>query len=69
MTLNLELFDSLSNEKIATATDKGRDNWRGTLEWRTSVSNRSDARRLMKRWAKGLTSTLEDTHASATASR
>ena len=69
MTLNLELFDSLSNDKIATATDRSHDNWRGYIQWRTSVSNRADARRMMSRWAKGLTSALDDANASATASR
>jgi hypothetical protein len=65
MTLNLELFDSINNEKIAKATDKSRDMWRGHLEWRTSVSNRADARRMMRRWAKGLISDLDEAHASA----
>lgn len=66
MTLNLELFDSVTNDKIAKATDRRRDNWRGYLEWRTSVSNRSDARRMMRSWAKGLRSALDEAHASAT---
>lgn len=69
MTLNLELFDSISDDKIARATDRSRDHWRGYLEWRTSVSNRSDARRMMRNWAKGLTSALDEAHASATPGR
>jgi hypothetical protein len=66
MTLNLELFDSLSNDMIAKATDRKRDTYRGYLEWRTSVSNRADARRMMTRWAKALTSTLDETRSSIT---
>ena len=64
MTLNLELFDSLTNDKIAKATDRKRDNYRGYLEWRTSVSNRSDAKRMMRGWAKALTSALDEARSS-----
>jgi len=65
MTLNLELFDSLTDDKIAKATDRKRDMYRGYLEWRTSVSNRSDARRMMTKWAKALTATLDEARTSA----
>jgi len=66
MTLNLELFDSITNDKIAKATDRKQDRWRGRLEWRTSVSNRSDARRMMTGWAKALRSALDEARASTT---
>ena len=66
MTLNLELYDSITNDKIAKATDRKRDNWAGRLEWRTSVSNRSDARRMMTGWAKALRSALDEARASTT---
>jgi hypothetical protein len=66
MTLNLELFDSLTDDKIAMATDRKRDNYRGYLERRTSVSNRSDAKRMMRGWAKALTSALDEAHSSIT---
>ena len=65
MTLNLELFDSLTDDKIAKATDRKRDNYRGYMEWRTSVSNRADARRMMTAWAKALTSALDEARASS----
>lgn len=64
MTLNLELYDSLTDDKIAKATDRKRDYQRGYMEWRTSVSNRQDARRMMTEWAKGLRSALDETRAS-----
>ncbi len=64
MTLNLELFDSLTDDKIAKTTDRKRDNYRGYLEWRTSVSNRSDAKRMMRGWAKALTSALDEARSS-----
>jgi len=64
MTLNLELFDSITEDKIAKATDRQRDFRRGYVQWRTNVSNRSDARRMMSSWAKGLRSALDEARAS-----
>ena len=64
MTLNIELFDSVTNDKIARATDRKRDYSRGRMEWRTSVSNRSDARRMMSGWAKALRSALDEARSS-----
>ena len=65
MTLNLELFDSLTNDKIAKATDRKRDRTSGLrMEWRTSVSNRADARYMMTAWAKALRSALDEARAS-----
>jgi hypothetical protein len=61
MTLNLELYDSLTDDKIAKATDRKRDYENGyRMQWRTSVSNRSDAKRMMTDWAKGLRSALDE---------
>ena len=68
MTLNLELFDSVTNDKIAKATDRKEDRWRGRMEWRTSVSNRADARRMMTGWAKALRSALDEARASTSPS-
>ena len=68
MTLNLELFDSVSNDKIARATDRQRDFQRGYIEWRTSVSNRADARRMIRPWAKALTDALNEARSSTTRS-
>jgi len=64
MTLNLELVDSITNDKIATATDRKSDFRRGYMEWRTRVSNRADARRMMVPWAKALRSALDEARAS-----
>ena len=64
MTLNLELFDSVTSDKIAKATDRQRDYRQGYIQWRTNVSNRSDARRMMSSWAKALRSTLDEARAS-----
>ena len=69
MTLNLELFDSLTGDKIAKATDRKRDYRRGYVEWRTSVSNRSDARRMMTSWAKALRSALDEAKSATTTTK
>jgi hypothetical protein len=66
MTLNLELFDSVTNDKIAKATDRKKDYRRGYHEWRTSVSNRADAKRMMTSWAKALRSALDEARSSTT---
>lgn len=64
MTLNLELFDSLTGDKIVKATDRKRDWDRGYMEWRTRVSNRADAQRMMKSWAKAFVALLDEAKAS-----
>ena len=69
MTLNLELFDSLTNDKIARATDRKRDYRAGYLEWRTRVSNRADAKRMMTSWAKALRSSLDEARSATTANQ
>ena len=69
MTLKLELFDSLTGDKIAKATDRKRDYQRGYLEWRSSVSNRAVAKRFMTSWAKALRSALDDAKTSTGSSK
>ena len=69
MTLNLELFDSLTGDKIAKATDRQRDYRHGYVEWRTSVSNRSDARRMMTSWAKALRSAMDEARSATTTTK
>lgn len=64
MTLNIELYDSLTNDKIAKATDRSRDYDRGYVEWRNSVNNTAVARRMMTVWAKALTSALNEARSS-----
>ena len=69
MTLNLELYDSLTNDKIAKATDRKRDYDRGYAEWRTSVNNTAVARRMMTTWAQALTSALNEARDSTKPSK
>ncbi len=60
MTLVLELYDSITNDKIVTVRDRKRDDQKGYLEWRTSVTNRATARRMMSSWAKAFRESLDD---------
>jgi hypothetical protein len=64
LTLNIELFDSLTNDKIAKATDRKRDYNNNYVEWRSSVNNAAFARRMMTSWAKALRSALDEARAS-----
>ena len=68
MTLVLELYDSLTNDKIVTARDRKRDFQRGYVEWRTSVSNRATAKRMMSSWARAFREQLDDARSSVTTS-
>jgi|GEM_PF-179107 len=68
MTLYLELYDSVTNDKIATAKDRKQDYRRGYAQWRTSVSNRADARRMMSSWAKALRESLDEARATVKSS-
>jgi len=66
MTLNLELYDSLTNDEIVKATDRKKDPDYMRMEWRTSVSNRADAKRMMTAWAKALRDLLDEARKSTT---
>jgi len=68
MTLVLELYDSLTNDKIVTARDRKRDYRKGYLQWRTSVNNRAVAKRMMSSWARAFREALDDARASVTTS-
>ena len=68
MTLELELIDSLTNDKIVTVRDRKRDFERGYVEWRTRVSNRAAARRMMQSWARAFLESLDEARASVTSS-
>jgi hypothetical protein len=59
MTLKLELYDSMTGDLIATASDRQEDPRLGWTEWRTRVSNRADAERMLQRWATTLRERLD----------
>jgi hypothetical protein len=60
MTLYLELYDSVTDDLIARATDRQVDRETGYFEWQNRVSNRAAARRIMRVWARILVKGLED---------
>jgi hypothetical protein len=60
MTLKLEIFDSVTGDVVATFSDRQEDPRLGWMEWRTRVSNRQDAERMLKRWATRLHERLDE---------
>lgn len=59
MTLKLEIYDSMTGDLLATASDRQEDPRLGWVEWRTRVSNRADAERMLQRWATALRQRLD----------
>lgn len=60
MTLKLEIFDSVTGDLVASFRDRQEDPRLGWMEWRTRVSNRQDAQRMMQRWATRLRERLDE---------
>jgi hypothetical protein len=59
MTLKLFIYDSLTGDLIAAASDRREAPRRGYLQWTTSVTNKAEARRMLERWAQGLRERLD----------
>lgn len=59
MTLYMKLYDSETNDLLAKALDPTSDRDTGMMQWSTSVSNRSAAKRMMKPWAEALRAGLD----------
>jgi hypothetical protein len=59
MTLVLEAVDGTTGQVLARAVDRqgARESFRA--EWSTSVSNRAEARRILKRWAERLRAAMD----------
>ena len=68
MTLKLEIYDSVTGDLIATASDRRESPRQGYMQWTTSVSNNADARRMLQRWATGLRERLDDARNSSSGS-
>lgn len=60
MTLKLEIYDSVTGDLIATASDRRESPRRGYLQWTTSVTNNAEARRMLQRWAVSLVERLDE---------
>jgi len=64
MTLKLEIYDSLTGDLIATASDRREAPRRGYMQWTTSVTNNAEARRMLQRWARDLRERLDKARTS-----
>lgn len=51
MTLYLELYDSVSGEILGRVIDAKEARDSGYMQWQTSVSNRAEAERMLRKWA------------------
>ncbi len=67
MTLKLELYDSVTGDLLATASDRKISPYRGYPQWTTSVSNRADSRRMLAQWAQSLRKRLDEARATTAA--
>jgi hypothetical protein len=66
MTLKLEMYDSVTGDLIAAASERREAPRRGYMQWTTSVSNTAEARRMLQSWAKRLVELLDDARSNKT---
>ncbi len=59
MTLVLELLDGTTGEILVRVVDQERSRDTGRMQWTNSVTNESDARRILTRWANQLRKGLD----------
>ncbi len=67
MTLYLEIFDSVTGQILARAIDRQEDRGTGRIQWQNKVTNKSEADRMLRRWAEALRSRLDEVHGKAPA--
>lgn len=67
MTLELEIFDSVTGDLLAKGRDRQEDPRLGWMEWRTRVTNRQDAERMLERWASSLRERLDEARSGVAA--
>lgn len=65
MTLKLEIYDSVTGDLIATASDRREAPYHQYMQWTTSVTNNRDARNMLRRWAKDLHKRLDEARTTA----
>ena len=61
-TLYLELYDAVSGEILARVLDSQVAGDRGYYQWSNRVTNRADAKRIIRSWAKTLRTKFDETH-------
>jgi len=66
MTLKLELYDSVTGDLLAAASDRQESPYRGYFQWTNRVTNRADADRMLQRWAEALRTRLDEARESGT---
>ena len=59
MTLQLEIYDSVTGDLIAKASDRREAPRRDYMQWTNSVSNTAEARRMLQHWATDLRERLD----------
>jgi hypothetical protein len=64
MTLKLELLDSVTGDLLAASIDGREAPRRGYMQWTTSATNKAEAKRLLKTWAKDLRLRLDKARAA-----
>jgi hypothetical protein len=60
MTLELEFYDSVNGELLATTSQYQEDPIKGYMEWTTSVTNKRAARLMLERWTNWLREWLDE---------
>jgi hypothetical protein len=61
-TLFLELYDGVSGEILARIINADTAGDNGYYQWATRVSNRADAKRMIRKWAKALRTGYDKAH-------
>lgn len=52
----------MTGQLLAKAIDRRSDPGMGCIEWRNGVSNKAEADRILRRWAKALRERLDEVH-------
>jgi hypothetical protein len=65
MTLFLELFDGATGEIIARVVDRRQARDQGRLMWQNAITNRSEADRMLRKWAVLARESLDEAKASS----
>jgi len=65
-TLFLELYDGVSGQILARILNSAVAGDNSYHQWATRVSNRADAKRMIRKWAKALRSKYDEAHMTST---
>ena len=65
MTLKLEIYDSVTGDLLATASDRQDAPYRAWMQWTTRVSNEVDAKRMLENWARDLRKRLDEARSTS----